>query len=234
MAWIRINLPFTKWANPFTPCRFVVKWFAWSSGTCGKLYSPCWNSFWGQALTETFQGINLRVWYTTRGWTWTWRFIKILLKWGRSRGWITDYSRTWLYHGCAGQLGVIRITSTSSALTFNRTSLSLKKGEKHTVASIVFNSVETSVFNICCWAVLIYFPQWNTLGDSSHSFEFWKFLKAQSALKFNLSRRYSVVSMISLVIANYQISLEMAIFIIYERALVIADLEMNWFEIEHF
>ena len=59
MAWIRINLPFTKWANPFTPCRFVVKWFAWSSGTCGKLYSPCWNSFWGQALTETFQGTIL-------------------------------------------------------------------------------------------------------------------------------------------------------------------------------
>ena len=114
-------------------------------------------------------------------------------------------------------------------------SLSLKKGEKHTVASNVFNSVETSVFNICCWAVLIYFPRWNTLGDSSHSFEFWKFLKAQSALKFNLSRRYSVVTMISLVIVNYQISLKMAIFIIYERALILptwkwTNLKLNIFK----
>ena len=25
MAWIRINLPFTKWANPFTPRRFVFE-----------------------------------------------------------------------------------------------------------------------------------------------------------------------------------------------------------------
>ena len=125
-----INFSFTTPTNPLTPGRFVIKWCTWSSDTCDKLCSPCRNSFRDQDLPETFRATSLRVLFTTRGCTWPWGFTKMLLNWGRSRGSVTDNSKSWLYQGYAGQLGVIRITSTSSVLTFNRTSPIIEKGAK--------------------------------------------------------------------------------------------------------
>ena len=115
---MRINFSFTTPANPFTPGRLVIKSCIWSSGTCYKLCSPCRNSFWGQTLPETVQAASLRVLLTTRGCSWSWGLTKILFNWGRSGGSVTDNSLTWLYQGCAGQLGVIRVASTSSVMSF--------------------------------------------------------------------------------------------------------------------
>ena len=50
-----------------------------------------------------------------------------------------------------------------------------------------------------------------TFGDSSHLLQIWKFLEVQSALKFNLTSRYSAVHMTFSDSSNSQISLEMAI-----------------------
>ena len=82
MAWIRINSAFTTPAKPFTPDRFVIKWWAWSSGTCNKLSSPFRNSFWGQTLPDTFQATRLSLLLTTRECTWQWGFT----------GWLTKMS----------------------------------------------------------------------------------------------------------------------------------------------
>ena len=116
MAWMPIDFPFTASANPFTPGRFVIKWCTWSSGTCDKLCSSFRSSFWGQTFPESFHVTSLKVLFTMRGCTWPWEFTKLLLNWGGSRSSVTDNSRTWLHQGCACQLGVIRITSTSTIL----------------------------------------------------------------------------------------------------------------------
>ena len=140
MAWMWINFPFITPAKLFMLSRFVIK-CAWSFATCDKLCSPCWNSFRGQALPETFQAISLMAWFTNRGYAWLLGWLLMFLIWGRSWGSVTHNSRTWLYQGCANQLGVIKITSTFSVLILIELSLSLKKGEKHSVAHNVSNSV---------------------------------------------------------------------------------------------
>ena len=140
MAWIWINFLFITPANLFMLSRFVIK-CTWSFATCDKLCSPCWNSFRGQALPETFQAISLWAWFTNRGYTWPLGWLLMFLIWGRSWGSVTHNSRTWLYQGCANQLGVIKITFTFPVLILIELSLSLKKVEKHTVAHNVSNSV---------------------------------------------------------------------------------------------
>ena len=166
----------------------------------------------------------------------------MLLNWGRSRGLFTDNSRARLYQGCAGELGVVRIHPPALLWPLIKLSLSLKIGEKHTVAPDVSNSVGNHLLLSCVDLFsttvnmvsdgMLLMQKDPTLGiitlnrflgillvfqkrDSSHSLESWKFLEAQSALTFNLPSRYSTVSMISLGIVNSQISLEMVIISFY-------------------
>ena len=146
MVSIRFNFWFTTSADLFTPDQFVIKWYTYSSDTCNKLCSSCWNSFWGQALHETFQATIIRILFMTRECTWPWWFTNMLLNWGRSRGLVIDNYRTWLYQCCAGQLGVIRITSNSSAFTFNRIFPITEKGGK------AYNSLR--YFQLC-WNALV-------------------------------------------------------------------------------
>ena len=107
----------------------------------------------------------------------------MLLNWGRSRGLVTVNSRTWVYQGCTGQLGVIRNTFTSSALTFNRSLIIIETGGKAYSSPRCFQ---------LCWNAFVarlsrsnsgnlHFTQiyWNTLGDSSHLLKSWRFMEAQ-------------------------------------------------------